>query len=76
MVSGKYLCATLHRLSIPTTNEIAPHCLNLSYAHVVQLNQSFTFDLKEDTPIILGRYSARYDEVLRFGIDNIKKEMR
>lgn len=61
---------------MPTTNEVPPYCLNLTYADVVQLNQSFTFNLKDDTPIILGRYSARYDEVLRFGITNIKKEMR
>lgn len=66
----------LFRLSIPSTNEVSPECLNLNRAQIVHLNETFTFNLKDDTPIILGRYSARYEEVLRYGIENVKKEMR
>lgn len=63
-------------LSIPPTSMIPDECVDLKNAKVIQLNQTFIFNPTDDVPLILGRYSARYEEVLHYGISRIKKELR
>lgn len=63
-------------LSIPATSTIPEDCVDLKDAKVIQLNQTFIFNPDDDSPLILGRYSARYEEVLHYGILRLKRELR
>lgn len=63
-------------LSIPSTFEIPDECIDLKNAEIIQLSETFGLNPNTNNPIILAMYSARYEEVLDFGIHRLKKEMR